>query len=127
MSSTGALVYENLTWTGEQSGSLGLAAAACEAGQHPSYRFTDPSGQRYLVIALPTPLGPGSYSVGPSEVVLYLGDRVGPGINTLYLSDTGTLKMDVGGHSGSVDAQLSPQGQNGQSTGIHLIGNWTCS
>jgi hypothetical protein len=119
-------VGEAIVWTGGRNGSLVLADTKCPAGPE-GYILTSPDGA-YVSIwtSAAGPIYPaGSYTGSAAFVGLYLGTAAvnGP---TVYVSTSATVLIDLGGGSGTLDAELAPQGNQGDQA-VHIKGSWHCS
>jgi len=70
----------------------------------------------------------GTYPAPGGAITLYLGDGSTP--TPLYLSTGGTLTVDKGGLTGTLSAQLEPQGGPTSPPAtppqITVSGNWRC-
>ena len=103
-------------------GMCSSAPAAGPAGIMASFAVA-PDGEYYNLRFLTDRVGAGDYNVSTSGTFVAFNGQ-GPGWTTLD-DHSGTLVVDSGGRSGTIDVTLSPEpGSTGSS--IRISGSWRC-
>lgn len=103
-------------------GTCSSAPAASPAGIMASFAVA-PDGEYYNLRFLTDRVGAGDYNVSTSGTFVAFNGQ-GPGWTTLD-DHSGTLVVDSGGRSGTIDVTLSPEpGSTGSP--IRISGSWRC-